>query len=156
MVEISGSVPLSLLDLLVEDNPPALARSTNVSLMKAFRESIRRNVEVVLNARRCVRWPSDLFELERSLIGYGLEDHSLEDVAGGEFSARFAAAIQSAVLHFEPRIKSLSVEFIETEDDLTLTFRLVAVVEVGRGDRERMTLNSTFDAVRPTVAVKRS
>ena len=80
----AARVQAPLLDRLLDDAPD---REHDVSMsatdsMMALRNSVRRDLEALLNARRRWRsWPAHLGQLATSPIGYGIPDF-----ASGAFS----------------------------------------------------------------------
>ena len=120
-------VQLPLLDRLIDDAPdqtrdPTLSAAESMSIL---RQSVRRDLEALLNARRCWKsWPSELKELGVSPISYGVPDF-----AAGAFNdtgrrEELRLEIEEAIRVFEPRFLSVRVVLVENTDKLESTLRL--------------------------------
>ena len=76
-LERKQSLLPSLLDRLLDDNPQSEqgyfeVYSQNIGNLE---ECVKRDLENLLNTRRrCKSWPSELRELNNSLVNYGLPD----------------------------------------------------------------------------------
>jgi type VI secretion system protein ImpF len=86
---------------------------------------VRRDLEALLNARRCWRsWPASLKELAVSPIGYGVPDFSsgaFNDVRQRE---ELRLEIEDTIRRFEPRFLSVTVVLGPTQSALESTLRL--------------------------------
>ena len=79
MAKVDADQPLlpSLLDRLIDEEPddsrePPKSRS---QLLRELKQSIRRDLENLLNTRqRCRSWPENFDELTVSLVSYGIPD----------------------------------------------------------------------------------
>ena len=116
-----------LLDRLIDlapdqtrDPPPSAGDS-----LVALRNAVRRDLEALLNARRCWRsWPASLKELAVSPIGYGVPDFSsgaFNDVRQRE---ELRLEIEDTIRRFEPRFLSVTVVLGPTQSALESTLRL--------------------------------
>ena len=127
-------VRLPLLDRLMADGPDR-ARSgdtADADGMEALQESVRRDLQWLLNTRR--RWrslPPAFAGLEVSPLGYGLSD-----IAGGDMQdpARREALrreVEDTIRRFEPRFVTLRVALSPEEDrplSGTLDLRIEALL----------------------------
>jgi type VI secretion system protein ImpF len=112
-------VTQSLIDRLcdVEDWP-----TTRHSSMRVYRESVKRDVEYLLNTRR-----PPMPELQgypkaaMSVVNYGLPDINSYSDAGNDQNMLLASMIQT-LRNFEPRIHNLRV-FVGRADTLTRSLR---------------------------------
>jgi len=129
----------SILDRLLDDEPqnnqPEPPKHHH-QLLRDLRLSVRRDLENLLNTRRrCTALPSDLTQLEVSLVNYGIPDFCAENV-GGEDPEELLRDIQLTIQRFEPRLKKVRVAEIENEQgqgiDRTLRFRIHAILCVNR------------------------
>jgi type VI secretion system protein ImpF len=117
----------SLLDRLIDDAPDQ-ARDPVISAadsMVALRNSVRRDLEALLNARRRWRsWPARMRELATSPLGYGIPDFA--SGAFGDPSRRdeLRREIEDTIRRFEPRFLSVRVHLIDSKDRLETTLRL--------------------------------
>jgi len=114
--EIERPVRPSVLDRLIDDDPksnvePAMTRSQSV---RAFKASLRRDLEWLLNARRVItELPDECVELARSVYTFGLPDITSMSKDSRESFERLARLIQAAIDVFEPRLGDVAVELRE-------------------------------------------
>jgi type VI secretion system protein ImpF len=116
-----------LLDRLIDDAPDQQRDppSSAADAMLALRNSVRRDLEALLNARRRWHsWPSDFTHLATSPIGYGIPDF-----AAGAFNdpgrrEELRIEIENTIRRFEPRFLSVRVHLIDAKDRLETTLRL--------------------------------
>jgi type VI secretion system protein ImpF len=113
----NSAVTLSVLDRLSDDDPRSptaeapLTRAQSVSLL---RTAVRRDLEWLLNSRRCPDEPgSSLPETENSVYNYGLPDFSTYAIASPKDQVRLVRALEDAVRIFEPRLANVRVEALE-------------------------------------------
>ena len=130
------TVPLaapSLLDRLLDDAPDVLIdppRTRQAQVRDAL-ESIRRDLEAVLNTRRCpTSPPAGLQRLRRSLLTYGVGDFIGANMTTREQRQVFAAALEEAIRDCEPRFRNLSVAVLDPRDagERVLRLRIEAMV----------------------------
>lgn len=120
-------VQSSLLDRLIDDAPdqerdPALSA---VDSMVALRNSVRRDLEALLNARRRWRsWPAHMTQLATSPIGYGIPDFGSGAFSDAHRREELRQEIEATVRRFEPRFLSVHVTLIDAQDRLDATLRL--------------------------------
>ena len=136
----------SVLDRLIDERPeetreaPA-SRQTSLRLLK---QSVRRDLEWLLNTRREPDAPSEeASQLARSLATFGLPDFTSWNVRGGADQETLRKSVEDAVARFEPRLEGVVVT-LETvsEVDRTLRFRIEARLRV-----EPVPEPVTFDSV---------
>ena len=121
----------------------------------AQRESLRRDLEAMLNSRRhLLSWPSWFEELDRSLLAYGLDDLTNESLASDDFRARFVEEAEKQLRRLEPRLGRLEVTVLPNRDELdaTLRFRVTGTVTLGSG-REELYFDSHVDPVRAQLVI---
>jgi type VI secretion system protein ImpF len=138
----------SLLDRLSEE------RGGDMS-MGALRESLRRDLEAMLNSRRhLMEWPASFDELDRSLLGYGLDDLANESLTSPDFRARFIETVEHQLRRLEPRLGRFEVTILANRDELdaTLRFRVNGTVTIGR-TRQELSFDSHVDPVRARLAI---
>jgi type VI secretion system protein ImpF len=116
-----------LLDRLIDDapdqqrDPPMSAADSLIAL----RNSVRRDLEALLNARRRWRsWPSRLTELATSPIGYGIPDFAAGAFNDAGRREELRIEIENTIRRFEPRFLSVRVHLIDAKDRLETTLRL--------------------------------
>src|SRR5215470_5181070 len=114
MARIDLDQPLlpSILDRLLDANPEASRdppKSRGQTLAE-LRRAVRRDLEALLNTRqRCISWPSDLPELDHSLISYGILDFASLNLATTTQREAFCRDVESVIRRNEPRFVSVSV-----------------------------------------------
>jgi type VI secretion system protein ImpF len=120
-------VQLPLLDRLIDDAPDNL-REAPLSFGDAestLKNSVRRDLEALLNARRPWRSvPARYAELPTSLLGYGISDFASGAFNDAEQRDRLRSEIEQAIRCFEPRLTGVRVTLIERDDNLDATLRL--------------------------------
>ncbi len=116
-----------LLDRLIDlapDQSRDPAPSASDSLI-ALRNAVRRDLEALLNARRCWRsWPESLKELAVSPIGFGVPDFSSGAFSDVRQREELRLEIEDTIRRFEPRFISLNVALVQGETPLESTLRL--------------------------------
>ena len=112
-------VTQSLLDRLcdVEDWPATRANS-----MRMYRESVKRDVEYLLNSRRPpIPQMQQYAKAAASVANYGLPDMNSYSGSGNEHNSLLMAILQT-LRNFEPRIQNVRV-FLVRSDTLTRSLR---------------------------------
>jgi type VI secretion system protein ImpF len=116
--DIERPVQQSLLDRLIDKEPhskvePAPTRSESV---KAFKVSVRRDIEWLLNTRSTPRGdPEGFEESPNSVLHFGLPDlTSLND--SSEDRMRLMRMVQSAITDYEPRLQNVVVSESESRE----------------------------------------
>lgn len=112
--EIERTVQPSLVDRLTDLAPavPADPPTTREASARAFRESVQRDVEWLLNTRRTiVPVPPYCAEVRASGHEYGLPDTTGVPVGTVEGRQALLAAIQDTIERFEPRLANPRVRF---------------------------------------------
>ena len=161
-MKIGHKQPLqqSLLDRLIDDSPgqPDSGRLRRGFDLKALRQSVRRDLENLLNSRvQWHTWPDSYSELPQSLLNYGLPDFSVMVVDSDEGRLKLCRAVEQAIRRFEPRFKSVKVIHIDNKDttDRTLKFRIDATLHADPAP-EVIVFDSVLDPVFRTVKVEES
>jgi type VI secretion system protein ImpF len=135
MARVEADQPLipSVLDRLLDDEP-TLTREppkTRNQVLRELKQSIRRDLENLLNTRRRGSgWPENLEELERSLVNYGIPDITGASLGSDQSRRQFAQVVQRVIRQSEPRFQSLEVEVLDNAEplDRTLRFRIDALL----------------------------
>jgi type VI secretion system protein ImpF len=153
-------VQLPLLERLIDDAPdrerdPPMAAA---EAMQHLRQSVRKELEALLNARR--RWrspPRELTELPASPLGYGIPDF-----AAGVFNNlgerdRLRLEIEATIRRFEPRFLSVRVQLLDDEQrlDASLRLRIDAVLHADPAP-EQVTFDTIVDTVNDNVRIRAS
>jgi type VI secretion system protein ImpF len=146
MADAAQPLRLSLLDRLMLDPEIDEARSPE-RWRNLMRDSVRRDLEMLLNTRRWVEsWPPALGELETSLLSYGLPDIYNQPFATDAQRDAFCAQLVRIIGRFEPRFKSVTIDLLNNADplDRTLRFRIQAVL-LADVDGEPVVYDSMLD-----------
>ena len=122
-------VTLSVLDRLI-DYEPEMTREAPASRTRSLlqlKQSLRRDLEQLLNTRQVEELPPDLKELNRSVAAYGLPDYSSANVKSPSDQNRMRRALESMIKIFEPRLQDVSVTLEPVRDtERALHFRIDA------------------------------
>jgi len=123
----------SILSRLCDDNPKDSTERDvdNHQKLKQLRKSVRRDLENLLNTRIRVGEPDDDHtELKKSLVSYGLPDLATVNISDKVKRNAFVKDLELLLIEFEPRFKSVAVNYLENADklDRTLRFRIDATM----------------------------
>ncbi|XOZ32440.1 type VI secretion system baseplate subunit TssE [Halomonadaceae bacterium KBTZ08] len=121
-----NGLQLSLLDRLLDEGAlrPSLAQ---------VRQSVRRDLEWLLNARRCwIPRPSEYRELSCSVLTYGLPDFTVMELSTEDGRQWLCDEVKRTIVQFEPRLTQVEVVMKDTEApmDRFLRLRIEAVLLV--------------------------
>ncbi len=150
-------VQLPLLDRLIDDSPdsdrdPPMAAA---EAMQHLRQSVRRELEALLNARR--RWKSparELKELPASPLCYGIPDFAAGVFNNQGERDRLRLEIEATIRRFEPRFLSVRVQLIDDEQrlDASLRLRIEAVLHAEPAP-EQITFDTIVDMANDDVRI---
>lgn len=126
-------VNLSVLDRLIDLDPRT---STEVPLTHAqsarvYKDSVRRDLEWLLNTRRIAEPPSEsLREVNKSLYVYGLPDFNSYSLANPKDQNKLVRFLQATLKIFEPRLSNPRLIPLEAAgvNTRTLRFRIEALL----------------------------
>jgi len=99
--------------------------------LRQLRESVRRDLESLLNTRFRVIEPAEGYtELKKSLLNYGLPDLATINITNTDKRNRFIQHLESILIEYEPRFKNVKVTYLENPNSLdrTLRFRIDATL----------------------------
>jgi len=111
------SVTLSVLDRLIDNDPrnSSEAQLTRAQSVRQLKDSLRRDLEWLLNTRRVAFPPEDaLRELNRSVYVYGLPDFTGYRMSTPAEQTRLLRRLELAVKLFEPRLANIKVVPVES------------------------------------------
>jgi len=135
MAKIETDQPLlpSVLDRLLDEEPEVQREPprTRNQLLRELKQAVRRDLENLLNTRRrCLGWPANLTELQRSLVNYGIPDFMGANLAAAEGRQQFCQAFEEVIRTYESRFKEVKVHLLDNGDplDRTLRFRIDALL----------------------------
>jgi type VI secretion system protein ImpF len=140
----------SVLDRLLDDNPAAShdMPSTMGDQVRDIREAIRRDLEALLNTRRCPDTPpAELGELKDALVSYGLDNVVSSNLVTDESKLRLARAIERRIALFETRLSDVEVRILKNrvQGERALRMRIRASFRVYEG-MPPITFESKIDA----------
>ncbi len=123
----------SILDRLLDDEPQSSidADSNKYHKLKNLRNSVRRDLENLLNTRHRIMEPAEeLSQLELSLLNYGLPDLATVNMSDLDKKQQFIENFESILKDYEPRFKSVTVSLQDNTDklDRTVRFRIDATL----------------------------
>lgn len=123
----------SILDRLIDHEPERKAESEKdrFQVMRELRESVRRDLEALLNTRYRIMAPDkSMKELDKSLLNYGLPDLATINLVDEDIRSDFCRTLETTIKTYEPRFKSVSVTTLQNADpqDRTVRFRIDAML----------------------------
>lgn len=150
----------SILDRLVDNDPTSNQDQdkSHVQYLRDLRNSVKRDLENLMNTRfRMQTPPEQHFQLEKSLLNYGLPDLATVNIADTEKKRQFIKSLEHTLATYEPRFKTVKVVHIENKEntDRTLRFRIDATLYADPAP-EIIIFDSVLDPVFRTVKVEES
>src|SRR5690242_11047421 len=112
----SSPIEMSVLDRLLDDDPTSDRDpvKTRRKALEEFRDSLRRDLEALLNTRACsVIWSAGLSELDNSILNYGVMTVTSADLSAEDNRERLRSAVERAIRRFEPRFLRVNVTVVE-------------------------------------------
>lgn len=160
MARVDKQQPLqpSVLDRLL-DNNPSVQRETprqGAMVLREIEASVRRDLENLLNTRtRCLSIPTELTELRRSVLDYGIPDPTGHNLATRERQSEFLTELEAVIERYEPRFKDVTVRLLDPENSVerTLRFRIEATMQASEGP-EKLKFDSEMEPVHRVFEVK--
>lgn len=122
---------LPLFDRLLQGDSIETDRNVD-SAMRELRESVRRDLEILLNTRPALDAAVlDGEELSTSVLSYGLPELQNKNPSTPAQQEVFRRLLESIIRRFEPRFRELTVELVSRDStlDRTLRFRMRAVLQ---------------------------
>jgi type VI secretion system protein ImpF len=139
----------SILDRLIDeapdrnfDPPKSLTEQT-----REMREAIRRDLEALLNTRRCpTAAPSLLPDLRDALVNYGVDGMVSANLVTDEAKLRLAQVIERRISMFETRLSDIRVTILKsrTMTERALRMRIQASFRLHEG-MPPISFESTID-----------
>jgi len=126
--EVERTVQQPLLDRLTDRDPMSAteARMTRAQSVSEFKQSVRRDVEWLLNTRRIPEpAPDSLSELQDSHYDYGLPDITSLSADSPEVRMQLARRIEEAVTLFEPRLADVKISVTDAGEGGTRQLRFL-------------------------------
>ncbi|OWV81842.1 type VI secretion protein [Rhizobium sp. R634] len=139
----------SILDRLIDEAPDRAADPpmSFVDQVRDVREAIRRDLEALLNTRRCPATPpAALAELKDALVSYGVDGVVSANLMTDEAKLRLAAAIERRIALFETRLSDVRVTILKsrTMTERALRLRIQATFRLHEG-MPPISFESTID-----------
>lgn len=123
----------SVLDRLIDYEPEFSreAAASRVKNLRILKQSVRRDMEWLLNTRATMGIPPELKEVQASLLVYGLPDISTFSGRSVADRMRLRRAVEQAIEAFEPRLEGVVVTVDpEPGPSLALKFRIEGRLKV--------------------------
>ena len=148
----------SVLDRLLEDPAHAAAYggSHEDADLASLRLDVRRDLENLLNTRWRVReYPSDLLQVRRSLVEYGIPDFTGLNMSLPVERERMRLAVERAIRQFEPRLNDVVVAVLPNAEksDRRMRLRITGVLRTEPAP-ERVEFDSELEPSAASVAVR--
>lgn len=151
-------VQAPLLDRLIDDAPDRErdAAMSAADTMAVLRNSVRRDLEALLNARRRWRsWPARMTQLTTSPLGYGIPDFASGAFNDARQREALRVQIEDTIRRFEPRFLSVRVHLIDAKERLETTLRLrIEAVLQAEPAPESVTFDTLVDPTRDDIVVR--
>lgn len=159
-IEKNKNLRPSILDRLIDHEPSmnVEAEKDRHQQLRDLRNSVRRDLENLLNTRYRMVEPSSSYEqLDSSLLNYGLPDLATINITDDDKKKEFTKNLEKIIRDYEPRFKSVKVNFVENKDrvDRTLRFRVNATLYADPAP-EVVVFDSVLEPVSRTVNVEES
>lgn len=147
-----------LLDRLIDHEPWAKVEGlpSRAQAVRALKESIKRDLEWVLNTRRIEEEaPKSMVELRRSLYHFGLFDMTSIRLHSAEDEKMLLRSIETAIEFFEPRLKQVRVTSQEPlrKQERNLHFQVDAMLMLDPAP-EAISFDTYLDLTRGEYQVK--
>ncbi|WP_064696850.1 type VI secretion system baseplate subunit TssE [Rhizobium aegyptiacum] len=139
----------SILDRLIDEAPDRAADPpmSFVDQVREMREAIRRDLEALLNTRRCPATPpAALAELKDALVSYGVDGVVSANLMTEEAKLKLAVAIERRIALFETRLSDVRVTILKsrTMTERALRLRIQASFRLHEG-MPPISFESTID-----------
>ncbi|MBP2491659.1 type VI secretion system baseplate subunit TssE [Rhizobium leguminosarum] len=139
----------SILDRLIDEAPDRGADPpmSFVDQVRDVREAIRRDLEALLNTRRCPTTPpAALSELRDALVSYGVDGIVSANLMTDQAKLKLAQAIERRIALFETRLTDVRVTILKsrTMTERALRMRIQATFRLHEG-MPPISFESTID-----------
>lgn len=123
----------SVLDRLIDYEPEYSreAAASRVKNLRILKQSVRRDLEWLLNTRATLDVPPELKEVQASLAVYGLPDMTTISAKNPADKSRLRRSVERVLETFEPRLEGVVVTLDqELGPGLSMKFRIDARLKV--------------------------
>ncbi|MGO7873911.1 type VI secretion system baseplate subunit TssE [Rhizobium leguminosarum] len=139
----------SILDRLIDEAPDRTVDPpmSFVDQVRDVREAIRRDLEALLNTRRCPATPpAALSELRDALVSYGVDGIVSANLMTDQAKLKLAQAIERRIALFETRLSDVRVTILKsrTMTERALRMRIQATFSLHEG-MPPISFESTID-----------
>lgn len=139
----------SILDRLIDEAPDRTVDPpiSFVDQVRDVREAIRRDLEELLNTRRCPATPpAALSELKDALVSYGVDGIVSANLMTDQAKLKLAQAIERRIALFETRLSDVRVTILKsrTMTERALRMRIQATFSLHEG-MPPISFESTID-----------
>ncbi|MGB8291199.1 type VI secretion system baseplate subunit TssE [Rhizobium ruizarguesonis] len=139
----------SILDRLIDEAPDRTVDPpmSFVDQVRDVREAIRRDLEALLNTRRCPTTPpAALSELRDALVSYGVDGIVSANLMTDQAKLKLAQAIERRIALFETRLSDVRVTILKsrTMTERALRMRIQATFRLHEG-MPPISFESTID-----------
>ncbi|MGO8105384.1 type VI secretion system baseplate subunit TssE [Rhizobium leguminosarum] len=139
----------SILDRLIDEAPDRTVDPpmSFVDQVRDVREAIRRDLEALLNTRRCPATPpAALSELRDALVSYGVDGIVSANLMTDQAKLKLAQAIERRIALFETRLADVRVTILKsrTMTERALRMRIQATFSLHEG-MPPISFESTID-----------
>ncbi|MGZ2460440.1 type VI secretion system baseplate subunit TssE [Rhizobium sp. IY2] len=139
----------SILDRLIDEAPDRAVDPpmSLVDQVRDVREAIRRDLEALLNTRRCPTTPpTALSELKDALVSYGVDGGVSANLMTDQAKLKLAQAIERRIALFETRLSDVRVTILKsrTMTERALRMRIQATFRLHEG-MPPISFESTID-----------
>ncbi|MBY5795132.1 type VI secretion system baseplate subunit TssE [Rhizobium leguminosarum] len=139
----------SILDRLIDEAPDRTVDPpmSFVDQVRDVREAIRRDLEALLNTRRCPATPpAALSELKDALVSYGVDGIVSANLMTDQAKLKLAQAIERRITLFETRLSDVRVTILKsrTMTERALRMRIQATFSLHEG-MPPISFESTID-----------
>ncbi|MBY5419843.1 type VI secretion system baseplate subunit TssE [Rhizobium johnstonii] len=139
----------SILDRLIDEAPDRTVDPpmSFVDQVRDVREAIRRDLEALLNTRRCPATPpAALSELRDALVSYGVDGVVSANLMTDQAKLKLAQAIERRIALFETRLSDVRVTILKsrTMTERALRMRIQATFRLHEG-MPPISFESTID-----------
>lgn len=155
--DTENSITLSILDRLIDQdrNRNSEAPLSRVQSLRELKQSLRRDLEWLLNSRRSpIDVPETFENCQRSLVVYGLPDLSSLTVHSAADQQRLIRGMEEAIAYFEPRLTAVKVSIAPVSSgSRALRFVIDAMLKIDPAP-EHVTFDTTLELTSGEYAVK--
>jgi type VI secretion system protein ImpF len=129
-------VQLSVLDRLIDTEPANRQEvpMTRAQSVRALKNALRRDLEWLLNSRRCIQQPEAVdgvtLALTESVYDFGLPDFTSLSLNSGKDRQRLTRMIEDTVALFEPRLQGVRVTPQSSEKHRSLRFVIEGMLQI--------------------------